>query len=173
MTNKTPYQSTHTGAEIDAGIGLLDKNSATQGQVLTADGAGKASWQNAGGSSGGAIPVGRTVKIEGRGYGAQYELGYLGKLRNSLTHNGTTYNTDYGYNVIHFSDEQTFYIDNCAFCILEYTGNGGAITPYVNVQVEAVVNGVLESSYRKDFTGPAAVIINLLGNCGIVCGDDG
>ena len=41
------YQSTHTGAEIDAGIDLLDKNSATQGQVLTADGAGKASWQNA------------------------------------------------------------------------------------------------------------------------------
>ena len=48
------YQSTHTGAEIDAGIDLLDKNSATQGQVLTADGTGGASWQNAGvGSSGG------------------------------------------------------------------------------------------------------------------------
>lgn len=43
------YQSTHTGAEIDAGIDLLDKNSATQGKVLTADGKGKASWENASG----------------------------------------------------------------------------------------------------------------------------
>ena len=43
------YQSTHTGAEIDAGIDLLDKNSATEGQVLTANGTGGASWQNASG----------------------------------------------------------------------------------------------------------------------------
>lgn len=47
------YQSTHTGAEIDAGIDLLDKNSATQGQVLTANGTGGASWQNASGGGGG------------------------------------------------------------------------------------------------------------------------
>ena len=40
------YQSTHTGAEIDAGIDLLDKNNATEGQVLTADGTGGASWQD-------------------------------------------------------------------------------------------------------------------------------
>lgn len=41
------YQSTHTGAEIDAGIDLLDKNNATEGQVLTANGTGGATWQNA------------------------------------------------------------------------------------------------------------------------------
>lgn len=51
------YQSTHTGAEIDAGIDLLDKNSATQGQVLTANGAGGASWQNASGGSGGGTQI--------------------------------------------------------------------------------------------------------------------
>ena len=45
------YQSTHTGAEIDAGIDLLDKNSATSGQVLTANGTGGASWQNASGGT--------------------------------------------------------------------------------------------------------------------------
>lgn len=44
--SKEPYQSVHSGAEIDAGIDLLDKNSATQGQVLTANGTGGASWQN-------------------------------------------------------------------------------------------------------------------------------
>lgn len=41
------YQSTHTGAEIDAGIDLLNSNSATSGQVLTANGTGGASWQDA------------------------------------------------------------------------------------------------------------------------------
>lgn len=45
------YQSTHTGAEIDAGIDLLNNNSATGGQVLMADGVGKASWQNAQGGA--------------------------------------------------------------------------------------------------------------------------
>lgn len=43
------YQSKHTGAQIDAGIDLLDKNTATAGQVLTANGTGGASWQNAAG----------------------------------------------------------------------------------------------------------------------------
>ena len=59
--SKQPYQSTHTGAEIDAGINLLDKNSATQGQVLTADGRGGASWQNASGGSGGGTQLYRHV----------------------------------------------------------------------------------------------------------------
>lgn len=40
------YQSTHTGAQIDEGIDLLGNNSATQGQVLTANGTGGASWQD-------------------------------------------------------------------------------------------------------------------------------
>ena len=47
------YQSTHTGAQIDAGIDLLDSNSATEGQVLTANGTGGASWQNAKGGKDG------------------------------------------------------------------------------------------------------------------------
>ena len=51
--SKEPYQSVHSGAEIDAGIDLLDKNSATQGQVLTANGTGGASWQNTSGGGGG------------------------------------------------------------------------------------------------------------------------
>lgn len=55
------YQSTHTGAEIDAGIDLLDNNSATQGQVLTANGAGGASWQNA--SGGGGTLYSHNIKI--------------------------------------------------------------------------------------------------------------
>ena len=45
------YQSTHTGAEIDAGIDLLNNNSATEGQVLMANGKGKSSWQNASGGA--------------------------------------------------------------------------------------------------------------------------
>lgn len=49
--SKEPYQSTHSGAEIDAGINLLDKNTGTQGQVLTANGTGGASWQNASGGT--------------------------------------------------------------------------------------------------------------------------
>lgn len=44
------YQSTHTGAEIDAGIDLLDNNTATDGQVLTANGTGGATWQDAKGT---------------------------------------------------------------------------------------------------------------------------
>ena len=54
------YQSTHTGAQIDAGIDLLDKNTATAGQVLTANGTGGASWQNAG-SGGASIGGGYTI----------------------------------------------------------------------------------------------------------------
>ena len=44
------YQSTHTGVQIDEGIDLLGSNSATQGQVLTANGTGGASWQDASGT---------------------------------------------------------------------------------------------------------------------------
>ena len=65
------YQSTHTGAEIDAGIDLLNNNSATQGQVLTADGIGGASWQNAGGGGSGGTQL------------------YRHNL--SIQHSGTTY----------------------------------------------------------------------------------
>ena len=46
------FKLTQTGEQIQADLDLLDKNSATQGQVLTADGSGGASWQNSGGSGG-------------------------------------------------------------------------------------------------------------------------
>ena len=59
------YQSTHTGAEIDAGIDLLDNNSATSGQVLTANGTGGASWQNA--SGGASIGGGYTLTFGNTG----------------------------------------------------------------------------------------------------------
>ena len=40
---------TQTGQEIQADLDLLDNNQAAQGQVLTANGSGGASWQNASG----------------------------------------------------------------------------------------------------------------------------
>ena len=39
------FKLTQTGEQIQADLDLLDNNSATQGQILTADGAGGASWQ--------------------------------------------------------------------------------------------------------------------------------
>ncbi len=47
------FKLTQTGEQIQADLNLLDSNSATQGQVLTANGTGGASWQNASGGSGG------------------------------------------------------------------------------------------------------------------------
>ena len=46
------FKLTQTGEQIQADLDLLDKNSATQGQVLTANGSGGASWQNASSGSG-------------------------------------------------------------------------------------------------------------------------
>ena len=50
------FKLTQTKEQIQADLDLLDKNTATAGQVLTANGTGGASWQNAsgGGGSGGA-----------------------------------------------------------------------------------------------------------------------
>ena len=48
------FKLTQTGEQIQADLNLLDSNSATSGQVLTANGTGGSSWQNAsGGSEGG------------------------------------------------------------------------------------------------------------------------
>lgn len=41
------FKLTQTGEQIQADLNLLDKNSATSGQVLTANGTGGASWQDA------------------------------------------------------------------------------------------------------------------------------
>ncbi len=43
------FKLNQTGEQIQADLNLLDNNSATQGQVLTANGTGGASWQNASG----------------------------------------------------------------------------------------------------------------------------
>ena len=40
------FKLTQTGEQIQADLDLLDKNSATSGQVLTANGTGGASWQD-------------------------------------------------------------------------------------------------------------------------------
>ena len=47
------FKLTQTKEQIQADLDLLDKNSATQGQVLTANGTGGASWQNASGGTDG------------------------------------------------------------------------------------------------------------------------
>lgn len=43
------FKLTQTKEQIQADLDLLDKNTATAGQVLTANGTGGASWQNAAG----------------------------------------------------------------------------------------------------------------------------
>ena len=40
------YKSNYTGEQIDNSVGLTQENTATQGQVLTANGTGGASWQD-------------------------------------------------------------------------------------------------------------------------------
>ena len=44
------FKLNQTGEQIQADLNLLDSNSATQGQVLTANGTGGATWQNASGT---------------------------------------------------------------------------------------------------------------------------
>ena len=53
------FKLTQTKEQIQADLDLLDKNTATAGQVLTANGTGGASWQNAasGGSGGGGTQL--------------------------------------------------------------------------------------------------------------------
>lgn len=52
------FKLTQTKEQIQADLDLLDKNTATAGQVLTANGTGGASWQNAsGGGSGGGTQL--------------------------------------------------------------------------------------------------------------------
>lgn len=105
------YQSTHTGAEIDAGIDLLDKNSATQGQVLTANGAGGASWQNA---SGGGIPI-------GGGYTVNYMTDSLNAetiivFGGNVIYSDTPYETNEEYFGLHSSVGNTSGVGNGATC---------------------------------------------------------
>ena len=167
-TGATPNISV-TATELPAGSSPTATRSGTNENPLITFGIPQAS-----GGSGGSISNGFTVSIEGRGLGTKYDLWYLGKLRNSITIDGTTYNTNYGYNVIQFPDEQSFNIDNCVFCILKRTETGtGGVTPYVTVSLDSVVNGAFESNYRKSLTPSEVLTVNLIENCTIVCGDDG
>ena len=56
------FKLTQTKEQIQADLDLLDKNTATAGQVLTANGTGGASWQNASGGSGG-VSIGGGYRI--------------------------------------------------------------------------------------------------------------
>ena len=51
------FKLNQTGEQIQADLNLLDSNNATQGQVLTANGTGGASWQNANGGGGGGTQL--------------------------------------------------------------------------------------------------------------------
>lgn len=51
------FKLTQTGEQIQADLNLLDSNSATSGQVLTANGTGGASWQNVSSGSGGGTQL--------------------------------------------------------------------------------------------------------------------
>lgn len=57
------YKLNQTGEQIQADLNLLDSNSATEGQVLTANGTGGASWQNA--SGGGKQLYVHNIKVKG------------------------------------------------------------------------------------------------------------
>ena len=105
------YQSTHTGAEIDAGIDLLDKNSATQGQVLTANGTGGASWQNA---SGGGIPIGggHTVNYRTDALNSETIIVFGG----NVIYSDTSYETNEEYFGLHNSVGNTSGLGSGATC---------------------------------------------------------
>lgn len=51
------YKLNQTGEQIQNVLNLIDSNTATSGQVLTADGNGGASWQNASGGGGGGTQL--------------------------------------------------------------------------------------------------------------------
>lgn len=51
------YKLNQTGEQIQNALNLIDSNAATSGQVLTADGNGGASWQDASGGGGGGVSI--------------------------------------------------------------------------------------------------------------------
>ena len=57
------FKLTQTKEQIQADLDLLDKNTATAGQVLTANGTGGASWQNAAGGGSGGVSIGGGYRI--------------------------------------------------------------------------------------------------------------
>ena len=69
------FKLTQTKEQIQADLDLLDKNSATAGQVLTANGTGGASWQNAAsGGSGGTSLFKHIFEIKYNDYTGYYTI---------------------------------------------------------------------------------------------------
>ena len=132
------YQSTHTGAQIDAGIDLLGNNSATQGQVLTANGTGGASWQNAGGGGGASIGGGFTLIFNGNINSPIYVL--CGNLSYRNTSNENISENWFGWHKI--TDTYTSATCNNAMC---FSVSG---TTFKKL-------GMTNPNNIKDFTGAA------------------
>lgn len=149
------YQSTHTGAEIDAGIDLLDSNSATQGQVLTANGTGGATWQDAAGGGGGtSIGGGFTLIFNGNVNSPIYVL--CGNLSYKNTSNENIVENWFGWHTI--TNTYTSATCNNAMC---FSVSGTTFK----------TSGMTNSNNIKDFTGEAVasnIVINkmyyLIGN---------
>lgn len=104
------FKLTQTGEQIQADLNLLDRNSATSGQVLTANGTGGASWQNAsGGSSGSQVGGGYTLHIYS-------DTGYI-HYRFLGTKDGV-----YGWHDVSDSNNGETY-QNVSIVIIETVGN--------------------------------------------------
>ena len=89
------FKLTQSKEQIQADLNLLDSNTATNGQVLTANGTGGASWQNASGGGGGGVSEianGFTVTVL---YNYSDGLTFYDKDGNSHTGTGTFYNINY------------------------------------------------------------------------------
>ena len=88
------YKLNQTGEQIQADLNLLDSNSATQGQVLTANGTGGATWQNASGGGSGVSEIanGFTVTVLNN---YNNGLTFYDKDGNSHTGTGTFNNINY------------------------------------------------------------------------------
>ena len=92
------FKLNQTGEQIQADLNLIDSNSATQGQVLTANGTGGASWQNA---SGGGIPIGGGYTVNYRTDALNHET--IVVFGGNVIYSGTTYETNEEYFGLHNS----------------------------------------------------------------------
>lgn len=154
------YQSTHTGTEIDAGIDLLDKNSATAGQVLTANGTGGASWQNAsgsGGSSGTSIGGGFTIKTQWDGAISTSNFLILGKRVIDGVYGFHNYNAEKS----NIGDDYNFPIPiytNVSIIIpLDWCGSSFYIDDYS--ALKAYDGTVLTSSNRDNYVNKICYLV--------------
>lgn len=91
------FKLTQTKEQIQADLDLLDKNTATAGQVLTANGTGGASWQNASGGSGGGT-VGFTINCS-LDLSAAAILYFADGTNNTITNTNATFNNVVMFNI--------------------------------------------------------------------------